>query len=131
MGVLVQTVELLSGLAIFQSTTLTVLGLVSVLYLYRKLVAPNPGSQLGPGEVRDGKISSLNMQAQFNLAFHLRILPISCLYLWLVVLMTLCQMKYTVSAPSDATATILVSSPLTRATIREQPLFKSYAYWKH
>ena len=51
MGVVSNVIEVASGFAVLQSTTLAVLGMVSLLYLYRKLCGPNYISQLQPGEV--------------------------------------------------------------------------------
>ena len=59
MEVLENAMELVSGLAIFQSTTVAVLGMVSLLYLYRRLATPNQGSQLKAGEVKEDTTLSI------------------------------------------------------------------------
>ena len=48
MGVVSNVIELASGFAVLQSTTLAVLGMVSLLYLYRRLCGP---AYMQPGEV--------------------------------------------------------------------------------
>ena len=50
MSVMNNILEVISALAVFQSTTVAVLGLVSLLYIYRKLVGS--GYKMQKGEVR-------------------------------------------------------------------------------
>lgn len=54
-------IELASGFAVLQSTTLAVLGMVSLLYLYRRFCSPSYTSLLQPGEVRIGVIARQGM----------------------------------------------------------------------
>ena len=49
MGVMNSVLEVVSALAVFQSTTVAVLGLVSLLYLYRRL--SGNGYKMQKGEV--------------------------------------------------------------------------------
>ena len=58
MGVVSYVVELASYLAVFQSTTLSVLGMVCLLFVYRKLTAL---SHLKPGEVSGHFLIHLNL----------------------------------------------------------------------
>lgn len=52
MGLVSNVIEVASGFAVLQSTTLAVLGMVSLLYLYRKVCGPSYTSCLKEGEVR-------------------------------------------------------------------------------
>ena len=50
LSVMKSVLEVISASAVFQSTTVAVLGLVSLLYLYRRLVGS--GYKMQKGEVR-------------------------------------------------------------------------------
>ncbi len=52
MGVVSNVIEVASGFAVLQSTTLAVLGMVSLLYMYRRMCKhDNYSSSLKMGEV--------------------------------------------------------------------------------
>ncbi len=74
MGVVEDTVELVSSQSIFQSTTMAVLGMVSVLYLYRRLTTSD--SQLKPGEVKGAHTAFVLYTLSYNAVVRLTI--VSC-----------------------------------------------------
>ena len=52
MGIVSNAIEVASGFAVLQSTTLAVLGMVSLLYFYRRICGPSYAKYLKEGEVR-------------------------------------------------------------------------------
>ncbi len=54
MGIVSIVIDVASGFAVLQSTTLAVLGMVSLLYLYRRVCGPSYASFLKEGEVGHG-----------------------------------------------------------------------------